>query len=197
MENRQPMTQRGVFLDRDGVLVRSQIRNGKAYAPRRLEDFMIYPQASAALQHLKQRGFVLIVVTNQPDVGNGLVPKEIVDEMNAQLFRDLPVDGLKVCFHAQTDGCDCRKPKPGMLLDAAAEFGIDLQDSYMVGDRWSDTAAGRAAGCTTVFIDRAYAETNRESADATVSDITEAAEWILAKHTDITGESRETDVTRA
>lgn len=174
----EELPRKAVFLDRDGVLSRSDVRDGKPYAPTRLEDFDILPDVPDALHALKQERFLLVVVTNQPDVGNGHVDRAVVEDMNARLSRDLPIDAVKVCYHGQADGCDCRKPKPGMILDAAKEFDIDLAASFMVGDRWSDVDAGRNAGCRTVFIDRGYGERRPESPDFTAASIGEAAEMI-------------------
>ncbi|MCF3627993.1 HAD family hydrolase [Thalassospiraceae bacterium LMO-SO8] len=171
-------TNKAVFLDRDGVLSRSDVRGGKPYAPARLEDFEMLPDAPGALRNLKQDGYTLIVVTNQPDVGNGLVDRAVVERMNARLTGALPIDSVKVCYHGQAEGCACRKPKPGMLLDAADELGIDLAASFMVGDRWSDIDAGRAAGCRTVFIDRGYGERRPETQDFTAASMGEAADLI-------------------
>jgi len=168
-----------VFLDRDGVLNHSEVRDGKAFAPRRLEDFRVLPEAPAALAALKAAGYLLVVVTNQPDVGNGLVEREVVEEMNRRLAEALPVDAVEVCFHAQWDGCSCRKPKPGMLLTAAARLGIDLTSSFMVGDRGGDVEAGLAAGCRTIFIDRGYAEGIRVTPHHVVSDVAEATAAVL------------------
>ena len=168
-----------VFLDRDGVLNHSEVRNGKAYAPLRLEDFVLLPDTSDALAALKASGFVLVVVTNQPDVGNGLVGRSVVVEMNRRLAAALPVDAIEVCFHGQQDGCDCRKPKPGMLLAAAARLGLDLAASFMIGDRWSDVAAGEAAGCRTILIDRHYAEAIRVAPDLTVDSLAAAVAAVL------------------
>ena len=114
-----------VFLDSDGVIVVPEFRDGRSFAPKRLEDFRLYPEAAASLKKLKQAGFVLAVVTNQPDVGNGLVDCAEVDAMHEIITRELPVDAIKACFHRQTDDCNCRKPKPGMLLEAAGEVGAD------------------------------------------------------------------------
>lgn len=169
-----------VFIDRDGVLCHSEVIDGKPFAPRRLEDFHIFDEAHTALQRLRDRGFLLVVVTNQPDVGNGLVSRDVVDAMNARLRESLPIDSLEVCFHAQDTGCICRKPKPGMLTAAAARFDINLRDSFMVGDRRSDVEAGKAAGCKTVFIDRNYSETPPESPDFEASSIGHATDLIIA-----------------
>jgi D-glycero-D-manno-heptose 1,7-bisphosphate phosphatase len=168
-----------VFLDRDGVIVIPDVRDRRSYAPRRLADFRIYPEAAASLQRLKRAGFLLAVVTNQPDVANGLVPRSEVDAMHEILTRELPLDAVRTCFHGQADHCDCRKPKPGMILDLAGKLGIDLEKSFMVGDRSSDVEAGRAAGCTTVFIDHGYAEPTPHAADYIVGSIAQAADAII------------------
>jgi D-glycero-D-manno-heptose 1,7-bisphosphate phosphatase len=176
-----------VFLDRDGVIVIPEFRDRRSFAPRRLADFRLYPDAAASLQRLKQAGFLLAVVTNQPDVGNGLIPRSEVDAMHEIMTRELPVDSVKACFHRQGDHCDCRKPKPGMILQAAGELGIDLVKSFMVGDRGSDVAAGRAAGCTTVFIDLGYAEPAPDVPDYVVHSIAEAADVIIETTSTVQG----------
>jgi D-glycero-D-manno-heptose 1,7-bisphosphate phosphatase len=168
-----------VFLDRDGVLVVPDIRDRRTYAPRRLADFRIYPEAAASLQRLKRAGFLLAVVTNQPDVANGLVPRAEVEAMHEIMRRELCLDAIQACFHGQAEGCACRKPKPGMILDLAGRLGIKLEDSFMVGDRASDVEAGRAAGCTTVFIDRGYAEAAPRAPDHIVHSIAQAADAII------------------
>jgi len=107
--------------------------------------------------------------------------REVVEAMHGVLVGRVPLDGIRMCPHTDADGCACRKPKPGMLLDAAAEFGIDLAASHMVGDRWRDVAAGRAAGCTTFFIDYGYAESDPSGIPHhVVADLAEAAALILA-----------------
>jgi D-glycero-D-manno-heptose 1,7-bisphosphate phosphatase len=169
------MKSRAIFLDRDGVLNRPIVREGKPYPPAHVEDVEIYSGLREQLQRLKDRGFVLIVVTNQPDVARGTTPKRTVDEINSLIARELPaIDRVMVCFHDNSDGCNCRKPRPGMLLTGAAEFDIDLARSYMVGDRRSDVEAGIAAGSRTIFIDRAYREPRPIQYDHRVSSTLEA-----------------------
>jgi D-glycero-D-manno-heptose 1,7-bisphosphate phosphatase len=168
-----------VFLDRDGVIVVPEFRDRRSFAPRRLGDFRLYPEAAASLKKLKQAGFLLAVVTNQPDVGNGLVDRSEVDAMHEIITRELPVDTIKACFHRQVDGCNCRKPKPGMILEAASELGVDLTKSFMVGDRKSDVEAGRAAGCATIFIDLGYALPTPDSPDYVARSIADAADLII------------------
>jgi D-glycero-D-manno-heptose 1,7-bisphosphate phosphatase len=170
---------RAVFLDRDGVIVIPEFRDQRSFAPRRVEDFRLYPEAATSLQRLKRAGFLLAVVTNQPDVGRGLIPRSEVDAMHEIMTRELPLDAIKVCYHRQGDHCDCRKPKPGMILRAAGELDIDLRKSFMIGDRSSDVEAGRAAGCTTVFIDLGYAESAPNAPDHVVHSIAEAADFII------------------
>jgi D-glycero-D-manno-heptose 1,7-bisphosphate phosphatase len=168
-----------VFLDRDGVIVVPEFRDGRSFAPRRLEDFRLYPDAAGSLQKLKQAGFLLAVITNQPDVGNGLIAHSEVDAMHEIITRELPVDAIKACFHRQVDDCDCRKPKPGMILEAARELGVNLEKSFMVGDRKSDVEAGHAVGCATVFIDLGYALPAPDSPDYVAHSIAEAADLII------------------
>jgi D-glycero-D-manno-heptose 1,7-bisphosphate phosphatase len=172
---RRKMKTRAIFLDRDGVLNRPVIREGKSYPPARVEDVEVYAGLRDQLQRLKDCGFVLIVVTNQPDVARGTTPRETVEGINSVISREIPaIDRFMVCFHDNGDGCDCRKPQPGMLLASAAEFDVDLARSYMVGDRRSDVEAGIAAGSRTIFIDRAYREPPPTDYDHRVSSTLEA-----------------------
>ena len=171
-----------VFLDRDGVINRALERDSKPYPPRSLSEFEILPEVPAACAKLKQAGFLLIVVTNQPDVGRGTLKKEIVEAIHAGMCRQLPIDRVEVCYHPGqgASDCDCRKPKPGMLLRAAKELGIDLAQSWMVGDRWRDIDCGHAAGCRTIFIDRGYTEALKQQPNFLAKNLLEAAEIILA-----------------
>lgn len=169
-----------VFLDRDGVLNRALVRDGKAYAPRSMRDFRLLPGTAKAVAALRGAGFRTVVVTNQPDIGNGLVDRATVEAMNDRLRSRTGVDDIMVCPHRQDMGCACRKPAPGMLL-SAARHGIDLGRSYMVGDRWSDVAAGRAAGCFTIFIDRGYREGCPETPDAVAASLPAAVGLILSR----------------
>jgi D-glycero-D-manno-heptose 1,7-bisphosphate phosphatase len=176
--------QRAVFLDRDGVLSHTDVRNGKPYAPARFEDFEILPGTFEALSSLKRIGFALAVITNQPDVGNGKVKKETVEQMNTYLKSELPIDIIKVCYHAQTEGCECRKPKPGMILEAAVELELRLPQSYMIGDRGGDISAGKAAGCTTILIDKNYTEILIDDPDFKALSLTTAVNTIISLNVD-------------
>lgn len=170
-----------VFLDRDGVINRSVVRDGLPFAASTLEEFEIFPEVSEACRRLKDAGFLLIVATNQPDVGRGTMKKETVEAIHAEMCRQLPIDRVEVCYHPGhgASNCDCRKPRPGLLLNAARELGIDLARSWMVGDRWRDIDCGRAAGCRTVFVDRGYAEALKQRPDFRVKNLAQAAEIIF------------------
>jgi D-glycero-D-manno-heptose 1,7-bisphosphate phosphatase len=172
-----------VFLDRDGVLNRPVVREGRPYPPQRVDEFALYDGVADACTMLRDAGFLLIVVTNQPDVGRGTQSRAVVEAMHAKLRAALPaLDGIEICFHAGSEfgeSCDCRKPKAGMLLRAAAAHGIDLAKSYLVGDRWRDVDCAHAAGCRAVFIDHGYQEVLRERPDFTAANLSDAAGIIL------------------
>ena len=173
---------RAVFLDRDGVINRALERDGKPYPSASLSEFEIFPEVPEACRRLKQAGFLLVVATNQPDVGRGTLKQEAVEAIHAEMRRQLPLDRVEVCYHPGKglSDCDCRKPRPGMLLRAARELNIDLAQSWMVGDRWRDVDCGHAAGCRSVFIDRGYTEALKQPPDFRVKNLLEAAEIILA-----------------
>ncbi len=171
---------RAVFLDRDGVINRALERDGFPYAPTMPDEFEIYPEVPAACAKLKAAGFLLVVATNQPDVGRGTMKQEIVEAIHAEMCRRLPLDRVEVCYHPGhgDSECDCRKPKPGMLLHAGSAMNIDLAQSWMVGDRWRDIDCGHAAGCKTVLIDRHYKEALRQSPDFSARNLAEAVDII-------------------
>ena len=171
---------RAVFLDRDGVINRSVIRDGKPFAPSKLEDLQILPGVPQSLQDLKRQGYKLLVVTNQPDVSRGTQSPQTIHAMHQTLMAQLPLDDILVCPHTDADNCDCRKPRPGMLLEAAHRHNIDLGNSFMIGDRWRDIEAGYNAGCRTILIDYGYSERppDREP-DLRVTSLREAADWII------------------
>ena len=172
---------RAVFLDRDGVINRALEREARPYPPASLGEFEILPEVPGALARLKAAGFLLVVATNQPDVGRGTLAKEVVENIHAHMLARLPIDRVEVCFHPGKGGsdCDCRKPKPGMLFRAAGELELDLARSWMVGDRWRDVDCGHAAGCRTIFIDRGYAENLKQKPDFLARNLAEAADIIV------------------
>ncbi|MGA9073108.1 MAG: HAD-IIIA family hydrolase [Candidatus Sulfotelmatobacter sp.] len=171
---------RAVFLDRDGVINRAFVREGKPFPPPTPQELEILPDVPKALQDLKSHGYELLVVTNQPDVGRGKQSRQALDAMHQSLFARLPLDDILVCCHTDQDKCDCRKPLPGMLLDAARKHNIDLPASFMVGDRWRDIEAGYNAGCRTILIDYGYSERPPDRVpDLRVGSLREAADWII------------------
>jgi len=177
----RPGARRAIFLDRDGVLNRALVHEGRPYPPDTLEKFEILPGVPEALGRLHDAGFLLIGATNQPDVARGTQRRELIEAMNALLLAESPITAILVCYE---DGDDCprRKPNPGLLLEAAEQYGIDLAASFMVGDRWRDIEAGRRAGCRTVFIDRAYTERRpNPDPDYVAADLGDAATWILSQ----------------
>ena len=176
------MPRPAVFLDRDGVLTIPIFRDGRSYAPRSLAEFQLYPDAEASVARLKSAGFLVIVATNQPDVTAGLMSAEVLQEMHRRLRACLAVDDIETDMDTRANAGPRRKPNPGMLLDAAEGWGIDLAASYMVGDRASDIEAGVAAGCrASVFIDHGYEAEAPPAAQAhTASSLSGAVDWILA-----------------
>lgn len=166
---------RAVFLDRDGVINQAVVRNGKPYPPDNVESLVILSGVDKALSLLKKAELLLIVVTNQPDVAKGIQKREVVDAMNDKLKIQLPIDEIFVCYHEDSDNCDCRKPRPGMLLQAATKYNIDLAASFLVGDRWKDIEAGHCVKCKTFLIDYEYSEPKSSLADYNVHSLFEAA----------------------
>jgi D-glycero-D-manno-heptose 1,7-bisphosphate phosphatase len=163
------------------VINRAIVRDGKPCPPRGIEDIEILPGVGESLDRLKAAGYLLVVVTNQPDVARGTQSHAIVDAMHAHLALELPIDDFRTCYHDDPDACGCRKPEPGLIIDSAHEHDVDLHASVMVGDRWRDIEAGRRAGCATVFVDYGYAERQPEQPDAVVTSLQEAADWILSR----------------
>ena len=163
------------------MINRAVVRDGNPYPPAGVEDLEVLPGVSAALQRLKTAGYLLIVVTNQPDVARGTQSRAAVEAMHTRLASMLPIDEFRTCYHDDVDMCACRKPKPGLILDSARALGVDLRASVMVGDRWRDVEAGEQAGCATVFLDRGYSERKPQNPDAVFESLPEAAEWILSR----------------
>ena len=162
------------------MINRAIVREGRPYPPAGPAELEILPGVAKALAELKQRGFLLFVVTNQPDVGRGTQRREIVELMHQTLAAASSLDNILSCYHSGEEACDCRKPLPGLLLKAARDYGIDLAQSFMVGDRWRDVEAGRNAGCKTILLDLAYQERGpAREPDVRVKSLREAAGWIL------------------
>ena len=177
------VTRRAVFLDRDGVINRAVVRNGKPHPPSSPTDFRLYDDVVDGCARLKTASFLLVLITNQPDVGRGTQSREAVEAMHLKLQSALPsLDRIEICYHGGErygQPCDCRKPRPGLILRAATELNIDLKESYVIGDRWRDIDCARAAGCRAIFIERGYKEKLRQTADVTVANFKEAVNAVL------------------
>ena len=168
---------KAIFLDADGVLNDAIIKAGKPTAPVNLSELIIPSEVKPALLKLKEAGYLLICVTNKPDIERGLMTQEMVDTITNKIMQTLPLDDILICYH---ENSDCYKPKPGMLLSAAQKYNIDLSQSYMIGDRWRDIGAGQNAKCQTIWIDRGYTEKKPDPpADFTAYSLSEAVNWIL------------------
>ena len=172
---------KAIFLDRDGVINKLIMRGGKAQAPYTLEEFSLFPGVEEACLKIKEFDYLTIIVTNQPDVARGWVKSESVELINKKIMELLPIDDIKICFHTNSDNCLCRKPMPGMLMEAALHWGIDLQQSYMIGDRYGDISAGVNAGCKTILVGQGDAKGNHPNPDHMADSLLEAVSIILTK----------------
>lgn len=170
---------RAIFLDRDGVLIEAEKQFGLPISAKKLADVVLEPDAVSLILALKGMGYLCVMVTNQPEVARGNCDKNDVIEINDFLLKTLCLDAAYACFHDSIDECGCRKPKPGMILDATKDLQITLSSSYLIGDRWRDIDAGTAAGCFTIFIDRGYEESLNTAPKLTVSSLKEAVNWII------------------
>lgn len=169
---------KAIFLDSDGVLNTAIIKDGKPVAPRTLAELDIPAEVKPALEQLKAANYLLICVTNKPDIERGLMTQAEVDAIYNKMRAELPLDDVFICY---AENSDCYKPKPGLLFAAAKKYNIDLAQSFMIGDRWRDIGAGQNAGCKTVWLDRGYANDPipNPPADHTAPSLAEATEWIL------------------
>lgn len=183
------MSGRAVFLDRDGVLNRAVMRGGKATPPDCVEELEILPGVPEALARLRAAGYHLAVVTNQPDIARGTMTWAVVNAIHDYMREHLGLDDIRVCPHDDADGCDCRKSKPGLLLRPPL---YDMASSAIVGDRWRDIEAGRAAGVgVTILVDYGYDEEIPHEPTARVASLRDAADWLLSAARDRSGTSRD------
>ncbi len=173
-----------MFLDRDGVLNRAPVQDGLPGSPLSADEVEILPGVEEACDRLRRRGYLLIVVTNQPNAARGIQERGSIEAIHGFLRGRLPLDDIRTCYHDDGDGCECRKPKSGLVLAAATDWRIELRQSFMVGDRWRDIEAGRRAGCKTVLINYHYAEEHPSEADFEANSLAAAADWILANEED-------------
>ena len=169
---------KAVFLDRDGVLNNAKVVLNRPYPPTNLEEMQILPGVHEGIQLLKYAGYKLIVITNQPDVARGTADIDVVNAMNNYILSELGIDEIKCCFHDDLDNCSCRKPKPGMIHEAKKKWHIDLDLSFLVGDRWRDIETAKNTSITTILIDNHYDE-KKVNADFECSNFEEAVNFIL------------------
>ncbi len=170
---------KAVFLDRDGVINQAIVREAKPYPPSNLSELVIPDEVRSVLPTLKEAGYLLVVVTNQPDVARGVQTREGVEAIHRFLLRELPLDDILTCYHDTEDHCRCRKPEPGLILQGAQRYHIDLAASFLIGDRWKDIEAGRRAGCRTIFVNYEYNEKQPDQPNYRVNTLTEALSIIL------------------
>lgn len=173
----QSMAHRAIFLDRDGVINQVVLRDGAPGSPREIAEFEFESGIDEELQRLRSAGFKLFVVTNQPDAARGLLSADNLRMMTERVIANCRVDGIKICPHDDRDRCECRKPKPGMLIELAREYDIALSSSYLIGDSSRDTMAARAAGCTAIMLDRPYNQ--GAPADRRAANLGQAVDLIL------------------
>ena len=169
---------KAIFLDRDGVINKIIIKNGLPFSPSSFAELEILPGVKESILKLQKLNFLCLVVTNQPDVSRGKIKKKTVIKMNNYIKDELKIDEIFVCYHDDHDNCKCRKPKPGLLLEASKKWDIDLKKSYMIGDRWKDIEAGRCVGCKTIFIDCNYKETKPKNPNFTTDSLLNAVHLI-------------------
>lgn len=173
---------RAVFLDRDGVLNETVVgRDGVPRPPASADQFVLIPGVGDACRELQALGFLLIVVSNQPDVARGTQRREVIETINRRLREMVPLDDIRVCYHDDNDACACRKPQPGLIVDAARDLGIDLTASFMIGDRPRDIEAGERAGCFTILVGDGYGESLSSKPDASLPSLAKAAVWIAER----------------
>jgi D-glycero-D-manno-heptose 1,7-bisphosphate phosphatase len=175
---------RAVFLDRDGVVNGSCLIEGIPKPPRRISEVLILEDVTTAVELIKSLDFLPVVVTNQPDVARGRSTRNEVEEINKYIGELTGISHFYTCFHDDSAGCNCRKPAPGLILEASKDLGIDPTESYMVGDRWRDVAAGQEAGCRVFFIDYSYPEKAPKMPFTKVSSLFEATNMILGENVD-------------
>jgi D-glycero-D-manno-heptose 1,7-bisphosphate phosphatase len=166
---------RAVFFDRDGVLNEAIIRDSKPYPPSTLAEVKIFDGAFDSLDKIRSLGYKTFIITNQPDVSRGITSELEVNKINNFIQNRLLIDDVYTCFHDDADLCSCRKPLPGAILLLSKKFDINLEMSFMVGDRWRDIEAGKAANCKTVLIENSYDERKADNPDYVVKSLDEVA----------------------
>ena len=168
---------RAIFLERDGVLNEVQVTPKNPVSPLTFEEFKVRKSALAPLKILKEAGFVLIVTTNQPGLSRGYQSRRDLDLMHSQLRKLFPLDDILVCPHEENDHCPCRKPKPGLMIEAAFKWHLNLDHSFVISDRWQDAEAARTAGCTSLLLESPWIGQGHH--DFVLPDLNSIAEKII------------------
>tara|TARA_B100000900_G_scaffold314045_1_gene272880 strand:+ start:477 stop:1013 length:537 start_codon:yes stop_codon:yes gene_type:complete len=168
-----------IFLDRDGVINEPVLINNNPHPPKSSEELIITQSSKEAIKLLQKNSYEIIVVTNQPDVTRGKTTKDAVYAINKKISEICNINHFRICFHDDSDKCNCRKPKPGLLIDASKEFKFNLEKTFMIGDRNKDIIAGQRAGCKTIFIDRRYKEEKPYKCDKIVDNLLQAVLYII------------------
>ena len=167
-----------IFLDREGTLNKAYIKNGLPISHPSFNKFKILPGVKNSIIKLKKLGFLCLLITNQPDVSRKKIKKNVVKKMNNFIKKKIKLDDVFVCYHDDKHNCNCRKPKPGLLLDGSRKWNINLKESYMIGDRWKDISAGVSAGCKTIFINNKYKELTPQNPNYVTDSLIKAAQFI-------------------
>jgi D-glycero-D-manno-heptose 1,7-bisphosphate phosphatase len=141
-----------VFIERDGILNQARVERHHQVTPLTCDQFHLNTEAVPLFNEMKAAGLRLIVTTNQPGLSRGYQSRRELDRMHQLLRAKFPVDDLLVCPHEDSDRCPCRKPKPGLLTEAAYKWGIDLNRSFVISDKWQDAEAARRAGATSLLV---------------------------------------------
>jgi D-glycero-D-manno-heptose 1,7-bisphosphate phosphatase len=169
-----------VFFERDGLLNRVKVERFQQISPESLGEFHLNPEALEPLQQLKDAGFLVLVTTNQPGLSRGTLPRRELDQMHQMLRRHLPVDDIFVCPHDEADRCPCRKPKPGLFLEASFKWKLDLDHSFVVSNKWQDAQAADVVGCTSMLLRSPF--NGNCHRDFIVPSLVEAVRKILQLH---------------
>lgn len=167
-----------VFIERDGVLNLVRVERDHQVSPMTLEEMQINTAAVPLLSRLKQEGLLIIVTTNQPGISRGYQNRRELDRMHDCLRKSFNLDDLMVCPHDESDRCPCRKPKPGLLVEAGFKWHLQLDRCFVVSDKWQDAEAARTAGCTSLLINSPWVRTVHR--DFVLPDLGAVVEKILA-----------------
>ena len=170
---------KAVFLDRDGVINQALVLDGKPYSPKTIKEFKLLDGVIESINLLRNFGFEIVVVTNQPEVSRGNIDLIFVEEIHNQIQKFTQINNYYICPHDDEDQCECRKPKSGLLVKAAKELNLDLTKCFLVGDRWKDIQAGQEVGCQCFFINYKYAESLPSQPFSEVQSLFEATKIIL------------------